>query len=122
MIDSDFFSNRWFTRVPAANIKENEKEYLIEIAVPGMSKNDFEVKIEDDLLIISAEKEEKKDEKEGDYTRREYSYNSFNRSFRLPDYVDYENIQGIYEDGVLKFSIPKKEPTVNRPKKEIKIK
>jgi HSP20 family protein len=125
--DTDrFFSPRWFERefaetLPSVNIKENGKQFSIELAVPGFSKADFKINAEDDVLAISAEKkEEKKDESER-YTRHEYSYNSFSRSFALPQYANAEKIDAKYENGILKLLLPKKEVTKVSARKEIKI-
>lgn len=107
--------------MPSVNITENGKEFRIELAAPGMSKNDFKVNVEDNVLTISAEKEEEKNDKNERYTRREFSYRSFTRSFRLPAEVRSENIEGKYEDGILKLSIPKKEESKKSPAKQIKV-
>jgi len=102
-------------RVPAVNIIERKDDYLVSMAAPGLKKEDFKIYVEGDLLIISSEKEEEKEEKdkkgENDerYTRREYSYSSFERSFTLPDGVNKDKIDAHYEDGLLKLILPKKE-------------
>lgn len=107
--------------VPAANVKESEKEFTIELAAPGLKKSDFHINVEGNLLEISVEKEsEKKDEKEG-YTRREYSYNTFSRSFNLPDSVDSEKIKANYKDGLLSLMVPKKPESQKKKVKEIAI-
>lgn len=114
--------NRDFAKsVPAVNITENGKEFKIELAAPGMSKKDFKVNVENNVLTISAEKEEEKKEENDRFTRREFSYRSFSRSFRLPEEVKADNIEGKYEDGVLRLSIPKKEEAKKKPAKEIKV-
>ena len=79
------------------------------MAVPGMKKNDFNIDVNGNLLTISSEKEESKDESNQQYTRKEYSYSSFTRSFTLPEDVNQEKIDAVYEDGVLKLTLPKKE-------------
>lgn len=124
-LDSDrFLSFDWGKKmhsVPSVNIKENGKEFKIEMAAPGMSKNDFKVSVENDMLTISAEKkEEKKDETEK-YTRHEYSYNSFSRSFSLPENADGENAVANYENGVLYISLPKKVEEEKKAGKEISV-
>src|ERR1051326_2508094 len=92
VFDTDkFFGNDWFEkefekRVPAVNIKENGKEFKVELAVPGFSKNDIKVNLDGDVLTISAEKKEEKKEEKERFTRKEFSYNSFSRSFTLPQY------------------------------------
>ena len=83
--------------------------FTLEMASPGMKKDDFEIEIENNLLTISFEKEMEKEEEEDAYTRREYNYNSFSRSFTLPDSVDENKIKASYKDGLLKLELPKKE-------------
>jgi HSP20 family protein len=107
--------NEWFDTssaitVPAVNITENVNDYNISVAAPGLKKNDFHINVDGNMLTISAEKEETKEEKEGEnYTRKEYNYSSFSRSFTLPQEVNREKIEASYEDGVLKLVLPKKE-------------
>ncbi|HJU46392.1 MAG TPA: Hsp20/alpha crystallin family protein [Chitinophagaceae bacterium] len=116
----DFFKpwNEWFsngnllrkaTTVPAVNITESENEYQVSLAAPGLKKGDFKVDLDGNMLSISSEKEESKEEKEGKYNRKEYSYSSFSRSFTLPEEVNQDKIEATYEDGVLKLKLPKKE-------------
>lgn len=108
-------------RVPSVNIIENEKDFKIELAAPGLEKKDFKVEFEKGILNISAEKKvESKEEKEN-YTRKEYSYNSFSRSFRLPENSLPEKIDAKYENGILRLILPKKEITFSKPVKEIKV-
>lgn len=124
----DFFSedrewgNGWILRVPAANITENDEEFDVELAVPGLKKEDFKIAIENQQLTISCVQKEKKETKNEQYTRREYSYESFNRSFILPEAVNADNISANYADGVLKIVLPKKELAKIEPKKQIKVK
>ncbi|RUA27125.1 MAG: Hsp20/alpha crystallin family protein [Bacteroidetes bacterium] len=126
---SEFFNNDFLERVeksasnymPKANIKELEKEYIIELAVPGYTKKDFELNVEDDTLKISARKEEKKEEKENDkLIHSEYYIESFERSFTLSKNVDVDKIGAAYKDGILTVTIPKKDEVLL--KKMIKIK
>lgn len=122
--DSDrFFSDPFFTRewTPAVNIKENTKDFKIEVAIPGMSKENFNINIDNDTLTISAEKEDEKNEKDERYTRKEYSYGSFVRSFRLPENSKPEDIVAKYEDGILKLEIPKKEESKVSSKRKVKV-
>ncbi len=116
------FSNTG-TTIPAVNIKERADDFEVEMAAPGMKKDDFRVELDGNLLTISSEsslqEEEKFDEK---FTRREFSYQSFQRSFTLPkDVVDAENINARYENGVLRLSIPKKEEARPKPPRKITI-
>lgn len=95
--------------VPAVNITERKDDYLVSLAVPGLKKEDFKIDVEGNLLTISSEKEEQKEEEDERYTRKEYNYSSFERSFTLPDEVNQDKIDARYQDGVLKLSLPKKE-------------
>jgi HSP20 family protein len=93
---------------PAVNICEDEKNYSVDVVAPGFKKGDFKVNVEDDILTISAEsKTESKEEDGRQYSRREYGYHSFTRSFTLPDNTEEDNITANYEDGILKLNIPK---------------
>lgn len=121
-----FFSPRWMEgefeqTMPAVNIKENHKQYFIELAAPGFSKHDFKVNLEDDMLIISAEKETEKDEENERFARKEYDYNSFTRSFTLPQNSNFEKMEAKYENGILKLMLPKKEASKTFLKKEVKV-
>ncbi len=95
--------------VPAVNITERKDDYLVSLAVPGLKKEDFKIDVEGNLLTISSEKEEQKEEEDERYTRKEYNYSSFERSFTLPDEVNQDKIDARYQGGVLKLSLPKKE-------------
>ncbi|HTN06835.1 Hsp20/alpha crystallin family protein [Agriterribacter sp.] len=95
--------------VPAVNITDRKDDYLVSMAAPGLKKEDFKIDVEGNMLTISSEKEEEKEEKEEKYTRQEYSYSSFERSFTLPDEVNKDKIDAHYQDGVLKLVLPKKE-------------
>lgn len=100
------------TTIPTVNITEEKDSFEVEVAAPGLRKNDFNIELDGNTLTISAEKEEKREQKEPGqrYICREFSYQSFQRSFNLPkDVVDIEKIKAHYEDGVLQLSIPKKE-------------
>lgn len=110
------------TTLPAVNIKENNDAFVVEMAAPGMVKDDFKIELNNDLLTISSEKKNENVTKEGEtYTRREYSYQSFSRSFTLPKTVDGEKISAKYENGVLSLNIPKKEEAKSKPVKQISI-
>ena len=94
---------------------------LVELAAPGLEKKDFKIELENQVLTVSSEKEEEKKEETKNFKRREFSYNSFSRSFQLPEDVLSDKIDAKYENGILKLSVPKKEVTVSKPKKEIKV-
>ncbi len=114
--------NRMFDgeEFPAVNIIENEKNYEIEVAAPGMKKDDFKVAVENGVLTISAEKKEEKKESQKNYTRQEYYYNSFSRSFTLPENAREDGLAARYEDGVLKLTVAKKVVTVSKAR-EIEV-
>ena len=112
----DFFKpwNEWMDNrsektlsVPAVNITEVDGQYNISLAVPGMQKDDFKIDLQGDMLTISAQKEETKEDKGKQYNRREYNYSSFSRSFTLPEEVDRNKIDAKYDDGVLNLILPK---------------
>lgn len=105
-----FFDDRFWNKswIPAVNVSENDKNYEIEVAAPGMQKEDFKVKVEKGVLTISSEKKEEKEEKKKNYTRQEYNYSVFSRSFTLPDDVKEDDIKANYQDGILKLSVAKK--------------
>lgn len=95
--------------VPAVNISETKDEFKVALAAPGMKKDDFSIDMEGNMLTISCEKEDNKEEKDHRFNRKEYSYSSFSRSFTLPDEINKEKIEARYEEGVLKLVLPKKE-------------
>ena len=107
------------TTLPAVNVKEKDDAFEIEMSAPGLKKEDFNVELTNNVLTISCEKKEEDETKDDDgkYTRREFSYQSFNRSFNLPETVDAEKIDAKYEDGILMLSIPKKEEVVPSSKR-----
>ena len=107
--------------VPAVNIKELDFQFEIELAVPGMKKDDFEIEVEDGVLSISSTQEEEQVNEKGKFTRREFSYSSFRRSFTLPDSVDPTKIDATYKEGVLLVLLPKHKEAQPQPKKLIKI-
>ncbi len=99
------------SNLPSVNLKETETEIEVELAAPGMKREDFRVEIDNDILIISSEKEEKKEEvsKKENYVRREFNYQSFSRTFRLPETIDENKIEANYKDGILHVVVGKKE-------------
>jgi HSP20 family protein len=108
------------SNVPAVNVEESDKEFQIEVAAPGLDKKDFKVNIEENVLTISSSKESSTEEKEKGYLRREFNYNSFSRSFTLPENTDATKINASHKNGVLNISIPKEEVKVKKLQ-EIKI-
>jgi HSP20 family protein len=110
------------TTLPAVNIRENENEFMIDVAAPGMKKEQIQVDYENGRLTISSEKKEDKKEKKDTYTRREFSYMSFQRSFTIPEtLVDGDKINASYNEGILHISLPKKEEVKPKPARQIKI-
>jgi HSP20 family protein len=116
VIGSNFANN-----VPAVNIKENESNFSLELAVPGLQKEDFRIHLEHDVLTISAEKKIENEEKTDKYTRREFGYSSFKRSFTLPKSVDTEKIEASCTDGILSLILPKREESKPKPARAINI-
>ena len=126
----EFFGNDWLTTynpnkwygstTPAVNVVENKDNFRIEVAAPGLSKDDFKINVDNDVLTISSQKGENKEETDEKYTRKEFYYASFSRSFTLTDTVDSEKISASYKDGVLLVSVPKKEAKVI-PVREVAI-
>ncbi len=103
------YEDKVFT-APAFNVKETEKEFVIEAAVPGLDKKDFKIDLKDRLLTISAEKEMKEETNESEnYYRREFCYGTFSKSYQLPENVSEEKITANYENGILIVKIPKAE-------------
>jgi len=106
---------------PAVNVIENSDNFRIELAAPGMKKEDFKIRVDGNLLEISAERKEEKEEKEENYTRREFSQSSFSRTFTLPDTINADKIGADYRDGLLKLTLPKKDEAKKREPKQIPI-
>ncbi|GAA4272861.1 Hsp20/alpha crystallin family protein [Aquimarina gracilis] len=121
----DFFADDFFIKdrnLPAMNVKENEKDFEIELAVPGFSKKDIEVTMEDDVLHICATQSKEEVEEEENYTRKEFNYSSFDRKLQLPNNVDQnEKVKAKYKDGILTLNLMKKEETKEPPKRIIDI-
>jgi HSP20 family protein len=107
--------------MPSVNIIEGKDDFRIEVAAPGLEKGDFKINLENNVLTISSEKEEKNEEKDERYMRREFSYTSFHRSFSLPTSVEADKIAASHNNGVLSISIPKREEAKVKPAKQIEI-
>ena len=128
LFDTDLFdwSNRNYsetnTTVPSVNIKENADAFNVEMAVPGFDKKDFNVKLDHNVLTISSEKKVENETKEGErFTRHEYSYQSFSRSFTLPEAANGDKISAKYDNGILNVEIPKREEAKPKPMRQIAI-
>ncbi|WKK64598.1 Hsp20/alpha crystallin family protein [Lutimonas zeaxanthinifaciens] len=106
---------------PKVNIKESEEAYTLDMAVPGFNKSDFVIDIEDETLSISMEVTKEDEKTEENYSRKEYGYASFKRSFSLPETVEQEKIEATYKDGILSVSIPKKEEAKPKPARKIVV-
>lgn len=126
----EFLKPDWFggsqnalASVPAVNIRETDAEFVLELAVPGKKKEDFSIEIDRNVLTIASETKTENEQKDthGRYTRREYSYSSFTRSFTLPQTVNADSINASYQDGVLHVQLPKKEEALPKPKRLIEI-
>ncbi|HNT92994.1 MAG: Hsp20/alpha crystallin family protein [Bacteroidales bacterium] len=117
-LNEDFFPTftRSSTSLPAVNIREDEKAFYLELAVPGMNKNDLKIEVKDEVLTISAEQKDEKQEEHEGYRRREFSYSSFCRSFYLPEDVNGDKIGASYKDGILNVEIPKMEEEQKKEK------
>lgn len=127
-LGKDFFDNNtklanWGFATPSVNIKETNDAYHVEVAAPGLAKEDFKVEVDEHrILRISSKKENRQEHtEEGKYTRREFSFQSFQRAFTLPESVDSDKIGASYTDGILNINIPKKEVAKEKPAKVINI-
>ena len=126
-----FFNDRFFnqlnsagcnTNSPAVNVSEDDKGYTIEVAAPGIARKAFNLEIENDVLTISTEKKENKDEQKQNFLRREFNYQTFKRSFQLPETIDQEQIKATHDAGILTLSLPKKEAEVQKAPRQIEVK
>ena len=132
---NDFFADEWFNsslanwrtagaNLPAVNVRETNDNFIIDVAAPGMKRDDFKVELDNNMLTISSEIEEKQEEKDknGKFTRREFSYQSFQRSFSLPENkVDGGKISAKYTDGILHIVVPKREEAKIKPARQITV-
>ncbi|WP_299577117.1 Hsp20/alpha crystallin family protein [uncultured Sunxiuqinia sp.] len=131
---NDFFDRDWMnfstrnfsntnTTLPSVNIKEDDNGFEVEMAAPGFEKNDFKIDLDNSMLTISSEKKVDSETKKGQqFTQREFSYQSFSRSFTLPQSAESDKITASYANGILKISIPKKEEAKPKPARNIEIK
>ena len=107
--------------MPKVNIKEEPDAFVVEMAAPGLKKSDFEINLDNNILSISAEVSESKQDVADNYTRREFGYSSFKRTFTLPDSVDDSKIKASYNEGILEVHLPKKEEAKDKPARIIDI-
>lgn len=126
----EFFNNNMFPGIfnvesnytmPAVNIIEGKDDFRVEIAAPGLTKGDFKINLDNRVLTISSEKEEKNESSDDRYMRKEFSYCSFTRSFALPESADYEKISANHKEGILTVVIPKRDEAKEKPARQIKI-
>ncbi|PTX58942.1 heat shock protein Hsp20 [Kordia periserrulae] len=130
-IFDELFQTDWFGgtmnpianrgNIPAVNIKETEDDFSLEVAAPGKTKEDFQLSLDHDVLTISTEDKKEETTKEDNYTRREFSYAAFQRSFKLPQAVNKEEINATYTNGILHVTLPKREEDKVKPKRLIEI-
>jgi HSP20 family protein len=130
---NDFFSDSWFdsslsnwspagNTLPAINVIENNDDFVIEVAAPGMKRDDFKVELDNHILTVSSEKDNTDESGERSYTRREFSYYSFRRTFALPQQkVEGDKIAAKYEDGILRITVPKRDEAKVKPARQIKV-
>jgi len=120
-INDEMIGKDLFKSAPAVNISETADKFNVELAAPGLEKTDFKVEVENGILSISAEKKSETKEENARFTRKEFSYTTFSRSFTLPEHVKAESITAEYTNGVLRLAIPKKEEAKQTSAHEIKI-
>lgn len=118
---ADFVAPNFVGSVPAVNVVENKEGFRVELAAPGLQKGDFKLNLEGNQLTITAQKEQKEEEAVERYTRREFKFSSFRRTFTLPNTVDGGRIEAAYENGVLSVKLPKKEEAKEKPARAIEI-
>ena len=106
---------------PAVNIREDDKNYVLDFAIPGIDKKDLKIDMNEDILTISSETKNETEENKEDYRRKEFSYTSFSRSFNIPENVNREKIEANYKDGILTVSLPKQEVDKNKVQRKIEI-
>jgi HSP20 family protein len=107
--------------IPAVNIKESETDFKLELFAPGLNKEDFNIEIDQKTLSISSEKQTEFEENKEQYSRKEFSFTSFKRTFNLPETVNFDAIEANYENGILNLTLPKKEEALPKPKRLIEI-
>lgn len=117
------FSQNFNTGIslPMVNIRETADAYFVEMAVPGLKKSDFNIDLDNQILSISTEKEEENEQSNDNYTRREFGYSAFKRTFTLPETIDDGKIKAEYSEGILSIHLPKKEEAKQKPARSIKV-
>ena len=123
-VDSTLANRMYVATLPAVNVQETNDNFIIDVAAPGMKKDEFKVELDNNMLTISSQRQQSRDEKDetGDYTKREFNYQSFQRSFALPEKkVEGEKIAARYVDGILHITVPKRDEAKIKPVKQITI-
>lgn len=122
-LDRNFMWRSAETRpmMPAVNISENEDSFMLEMAAPGMQKSDFKINLDNNVLTLSSEKQDEQEENNENFSRKEFNYSSFSRSFTLPKSIDFDKIKADYKDGILKVSLPKREDAKVALNRQIEI-
>ena len=123
LFDDDFFPvlNTRSSSMPAVNIREDEKKFTLELAVPGIDKKDLKIDVDKDLLTISSESKKETEENTEGYKRKEFNFTSFCRSFQLPDNVNKEKIEASYKDGILNITLPKYDEEKHKLTRQVKV-
>jgi HSP20 family protein len=123
LFDDDYFPamSQRSTSMPAVNIKEDDKKFILDLAVPGIDKKDLKIEINEDVITISSERKSENEETGDGFKRREFSYSSFCRSFYLPENVNKEKIEANYKDGILTVELPKETEEKAKLTRQIKI-
>ncbi|MBP1665426.1 MAG: Hsp20/alpha crystallin family protein [Bacteroidetes bacterium] len=121
--DDDFFPvlNTRTSSIPAVNIREDEKRFTLDLAVPGIDKKELKIDINEDVLTISSETKNESEESRDGYKRKEFSYSSFCRSFQIPENINKDKIEANYKDGVLSVTLPKAEEEKHKISRQVKI-
>ena len=120
-LNTDLVAKNVFKSVPAVNISETTEGFSVELAAPGMNKEDFKIEVENGTLKISSEKKQESNVENKKFTRKEFSYSSFSRTFNLPEQVNTEAISASYENGVLKLQLPKRDEAKQKPVHQITV-
>lgn len=123
IFDDDFspFHSNSTSTTPAVNVREDEKNYFLELAIPGIDKKDLKIDVNEDVLTISSESRNESEESKDGYKRKEFSYSAFSKSFYVPENVNKDKIEANYKDGVLSLSLPKQEEEKNKITRKIEV-
>jgi HSP20 family protein len=121
--DDDFFPvlSKRTSSIPSVNVREDDKNFILDVAVPGIDKKDLKIDVNEDVLTISSESKSDSEESKDGYKRKEFSYSSFSRSFYVPENVNREKVEANYKDGILTVTLPKQEEEKNKVTRKIEI-